>query len=54
MIKCLMDPAIGEDSKCAKCCIYCKDNCDLRCELAKEITTEEGIIKSDCPHAYEY
>lgn len=25
MIKCLMDISIPEDSKCAKCCIYCEE-----------------------------
>ena len=55
MIRCLKDPNISEDSKCAYCCLYCSDKeyCDYYCPLAKECKTEKDIIDRDCVHAYE-
>lgn len=45
MIKCLMDISIPEDSKCAKCCIYCeeKDACEYKCHAIDEWKTEKEI-----------
>lgn len=53
MIRCLMDVAIEPTSKCAKCCIYCKEKCELRCTLSKECNTEEDVFEKDCSNAYE-
>lgn len=53
MIRCLLDPSIGEDSKCFYCCIYCnEENCEYRCELIKTHDTEEKIVEN-CVDAYE-
>ena len=53
MIRCFMDGVINQESKCAKCCIYCEDKCDYRCELSKECKTEDDVFNKDCVHAYE-
>ena len=53
MIRCFMDVTIDPESKCTKCCIYCKEKCDYRCELSKECKTEEDVINRHCVDAYE-
>lgn len=46
MIKCLMDVTVPEDSKCAKCCMYCseKETCEYRCPLVTDSVTEDEIL----------
>ncbi len=46
MIKCLMDVTVPEDSKCAKCCIYCneKETCECRCPLIIDNITEDDVL----------
>lgn len=52
MIRCLLDAAIPQDSKCAKCCIYCTEsNCEYKCPFTLEHKTEKEIIGCSC--AYE-
>lgn len=48
MLNCLMDVLVPEDSKCAKCCIYCdeKDSCEYRCVGLEEWKTEAEIAKN--------
>lgn len=48
MLQCLMDISVPEDSKCAKCCIYCdeKEVCKCRCPGVDEWVTEENISKN--------
>ena len=53
MIRCFMDPLVPQESKCAKCCIYCEEECECRCELAVECETEKKVIEVDCCHAYD-
>ncbi len=53
MIRCFMDALIDKDSKCAKCCIYCEEECEYRCELSKQCSCEADVINKDCVHAYE-
>ena len=48
-----MDVAIDPESKCAKCCIYCEEECEYRCKLAAECKNEEDVIAADCVNAYE-
>ena len=52
MIRCYMD-LVPEDSECAKCCIYCKKDCEFRCEICKECKIEKEIFEADCVYAYE-
>ena len=34
MYKCDMDPSVPDESKCAWCCVYCKEtDCEYRCHL---------------------
>ena len=46
MIKCLMDVTVPENSKCAKCCIYCdeKETCECVCPFVANHTTEDEIL----------
>ena len=53
MIRCFMDGLIDESSQCAKCCIYCKEQCEYRCELSKECKAEKDVISKDCVYAYD-
>lgn len=48
MIKCLIDVSVPEDSKCAKCCIYCDEieKCKCACQKAKELKTEDGVMEN--------
>ena len=45
MLRCLMDMSIPEDSKCAKCCLHCKEKetCEYKCQGVDEWKTEENI-----------
>lgn len=47
MLNCFYDAMISEDSKCAKCCIYCdeKDVCELKCYGIDVWKTEAEIAK---------
>lgn len=49
MIRCTMDMTVPEDSKCAKCCIYCdeKEQCEYCCPNLIKWKTEEEI-ESNC------
>lgn len=55
MIKCLMDVSVPENSKCAKCCIYCdeKNKCNYVCDGIEEWETEENIVKN-CTECFYY
>ena len=53
MIRCFMDPSVPQESNCAKCCIYCEEECVCRCDLAIKCETEDKVIEADCCHAYE-
>lgn len=46
MIKCLLDMTVSEDSKCAKCCMYCseKETCECSCHLITDNITETGVL----------
>lgn len=48
MLMCLMDMSIPKNSKCAKCCIYCKekDTCECKCCGVDEWKTEEEVVKN--------
>ena len=48
MLRCLMDMSIPEDSKCAKCCLHCKEKetCEYKCQGVDEWKTEENISKN--------
>lgn len=52
MIRCLVDN-VPEDSKCARCCIYCNEECECRCGLASECISEESVFEADCPNAFD-
>lgn len=54
MLRCLMDMAIPEDSKCAKCCLHCneKETCEHRCYGVDLWITEDVIVKN-CDLCYE-
>lgn len=45
MLRCLMDISVPEDSKCAKCCLYCEERnvCEYKCCGIDEWKTEEEI-----------
>lgn len=45
-IRCVDDISVPEDSKCARCCIYCKEECELRCHGSVIWETEENILKN--------
>ena len=55
MIKCLMDTSVPQDSKCAKCCIYCdeKSHCEYVCEMIAVEGKDENFIACNCINAYE-
>jgi len=55
MIKCLMDVTVPQDSKCAKCCIYCdeKSHCESVCEMGAVEGRDENFIACKCINAYE-
>ena len=48
MLNCLKDVLVPEDSKCAKCCIYCseKEKCEYVCFGLEEWKTEAEIAKN--------
>lgn len=48
MIRCLIDISVPENSKCAKCCIYCneKETCENRCIGIDEWKTENNIVEN--------
>ena len=52
MIRCTMDMAIDENSKCAYCCYYCseKESCKERCHGLDLWKCEEAIAIT-CVHA---
>lgn len=43
-----MDRLISDNSKCAKCCLYCeeKEKCKYRCKGVDDWKTEENIVKN--------
>ena len=47
VIRCCMDPAVPEDSQCAKCCMYCaeKKTCEYLCPLVTDCGTEKEILQ---------
>ena len=55
MLKCLMDPTVPQDARCAYCCIYCseKEECEYLCELARNCKTGKEVINRDCTFAYD-
>lgn len=48
MLRCLIDISVPENSKCAKCCIYCneKETCENRCIGIDEWKTESNISEN--------
>ena len=55
MIKCLMDTSVPQDSKCAKCCIYCdeKSHCEYVCKMVAVEGKDENFIAANCINAYD-
>lgn len=53
MLRCLIDISISENSKCAKCCIYCneKETCEYRCVGSDRWKTEDDIAEN-CKNNY--
>lgn len=52
-IRCFKDSAIPEDSKCAKCCLYCdeKELCEYKCN-GIDLWRTELEIGDNCSYAY--
>ena len=48
MLRGLIDISISENSKCAKCCIYCneKETCEYRCVGSDRWKTEDDIAEN--------
>lgn len=55
MLRCLMDMSVPEESKCAKCCLYCdeKEICEYRCYGIDEWKIEEKIVEN-CTNCTEW
>lgn len=52
MIRCTLDCAVPQDSKCAYCCRYCDDKeCECRCPNSEKWNKDE--IMERCPCAEE-